>query len=507
MSISFFPFQEKGKAQLVYFWLAAETFRLADQTQTGPSDDSCILTSDKSAVEKSATAVVDPDQSNLDRKDDDLLDLVDKDENPFNKEAELFDEISDEENLEADFGNFQLSSDRNSVSMLPDFRASISSESGAVLSECQISRAEFLKQNAVNIFTRYICKDSAQPVDVPEKVRAETLEKICCTDGVDSTCFSSAQTFVYSILLNSYYERFLSSSYFVSYQLDRVTCRNLTLADVLYSDITISHFMEFIEAASLTNLFKCFLSIQNFKLNYEPKSSSSDTSIIFNQFFNLESPQFLMFPEKLINNIELSLVNAKKRYLASSESSSGPSYIIVGADVFDIPFFILGNALKFDIFPHFLRSRFYRQLKRELELSYFTLQNQSGAACKGGQSESFSSECQTLLQDKERLDYVPPPILREIPGESKEDERGGVTALGHVNAIGEYVPQYESLPDKKPERVSVKSKIKNLLSRKENSEVEYEAWVTAHKIVNDVNRETLYNASGAVKRSQSPSEI
>ena len=498
-------FQEKGKAQLVYFWLAAETFRLADQSQTGPSDDSCILAgTDAENGEKST--VVGHEQPVADMKDDDLLDLLDKDENPFNEEAELFDEISDEECLEADFGNFQLSSDRNSVSMLPDFRASISSDRGAALSECQISRAEFLKQNAVNIFTRYICKDSAQPVDVPEKVRAETLEKICCTDGVDPTCFSSAQTFVYSILLNSHFECFLSSSYFVSYQLDRVTCRNVTLADVLYSDITISHFMEFIEAASLTNLFKCFLGIQNFKLNYEPKSSSSDTAIIFNQFFNLESSQFLMFPEKLVYNIELSLVNAKKRNLAA-DNDPDANYIIVGSDVFDVPFFILGNALKFDIFPHFLRSRFYRQLKRELELTYFTLQNQTGGTSRRGHRENFSSECQTLLQEKDKLDYVPPPILRDIPGETKDDERGGVSALGHVNAIGEYVPQYESLPDKKPEKVSVKSKIKNLLSRKENSEVEYEAWVTAHKIVNDVNRETLYNASSAINRSQSPTEV
>ena len=314
----------------------------------------------------------------------------------------------------------------------------------------QIECANFFKQNAVNIFMRYICKDSTQSVDLPESLGTEIWDKICAHEGVNSSCFISAQNHVYSILLNEYFESFLSSSQFVNYQLDRITCRNVTFNDVLFCHVTVCYFMEFLQAISLQNVVTCFLALQNFKLNYDPNCSLSDANVLFNSYFNENSlSHFVQFPESVICVVEKKILEAKKIPMTAAQENNVQATI--PSNVFDAPFVLLGNVLKVEIFPYFLKSRYYRQLKRELELSFFSMQDsQNGRqkdcgshfGCKGTESENLlKAEMKFPGQEAPRWLF---PVEDEFgdPKSKKNQKR----TLGHVNAIGEYVSQYESLP-------------------------------------------------------------
>ena len=411
-------------------------------------------------------------------------------------------EIEDEN---GDFGDFCLSGDSRTIriTMMPILEQGSTQigqnglEDGESASNDPIDSANFFKQNAVNIFMRYICKDSSQSVDLPDSLGTEIWDKICAQEGVNSYCFVSAQNHVYSILLNEYFESFLSSSHFVNYQLDRITCRNVTLTDVLFCHVTIAYFMEFLQTITLQNLVSCFLSIQNFKLNYDMHCSLSDANSIFNSYFNENSlSTFVQFPEPVISVVEKQILQAKK---ISMSPESETCEVKIPSSVFDCAFVILGNVLKTEVFPFFLKSRYYRQLKRELEVSFFAMQ---GASSRDKSDRyaglSRGTECETLLKADAKGPMVQEPrFVFPIEDESIETIRRKPVkqTLGHVNAIGEYVSQYESLPGGMQGKESVRSKLKQLLtpgrSKKVAEAEEQEAWVTAHKIVNQVNRETL----------------
>ena len=99
-----------------------------------------------------------------------------------------------------------------------------------------------------------------------------------------------------------------------------------------------------------------------------------------------------------------------------------------------------------------------------------------------------------------RVDYMlDDPQNKKAQQKTRKEVSNQKQLLGHVNAIGEYVSQYETLPGSMSEKESVGTKLKQLLTPKSKRlENEQEAWLTAHKIVNQVNRETLDVNSSAL---------
>jgi hypothetical protein len=62
-----------------------------------------------------------------------------------------------------------------------------------------------IKQDAGEIFAKYLGKDAVCAVGITDSIRDSTIQRICCSDGsIDVDCFADAQRFVYNILDNRY---------------------------------------------------------------------------------------------------------------------------------------------------------------------------------------------------------------------------------------------------------------------------------------------------------------
>ena len=130
-------------------------------------------------------------------------------------------------------------------------------------------RAEQLLQtraeDAVKIYRRYIAPECQRPVHITTDSKRVIVETTRCEGGqVAADCFDSAQELVVATLETEYFPDFLTSPFHAKHQVDVLTSGQGFLADILYNDTALFHFMEFLEARGQRVVMEFWLAAANF---------------------------------------------------------------------------------------------------------------------------------------------------------------------------------------------------------------------------------------------------
>ena len=173
----------------------------------------------------------------------------------------------------------------------------------------EISRAAQLvktrTEDAVKIYRRYIAPDSSRPLHLPTEFKKEIVERICAESGqVTADCFNNAQDKVVEVLESEYFPDFLKSEFHAKHLVDLLTGGQVLIADILYNDTALSHFMEFMENQSKRLLMEFWLTATNFKQSSRSDSSQGDAMVLYEKYFSMQATSPLGFSDSVRLQIE-----------------------------------------------------------------------------------------------------------------------------------------------------------------------------------------------------------
>ena len=209
----------------------------------------------------------------------------------------------------------------------------------------------------MKIYRRYIAPDCARPLHLPTEVNKDIVEMICAESGdgknylfssrmflniiidhvsVFADCFNNAQDKVVEILENEYFPDFLKSEYHAKHLVDIVTggqvdtslqshvsycLLQVVIADILYNDTALSHFMEFMETQSRRSLMEFWLTATNFNQSSRTDSAQvrntvsccnaatcflfqSDAMVLYEKYFSMQASSPLGFDDDVRLHVE-----------------------------------------------------------------------------------------------------------------------------------------------------------------------------------------------------------
>ena len=192
----------------------------------------------------------------------------------------------------------------------PELELSPSSpSSSSQLNSSMISRAERLlktrTEDAVDIYRRYIAPDCSRPLHLPTEFKAEIVERICAETGqVSADCFTAAQEKVVEILELEYFPDFLKSEYHAKHQVDVLTGGQVYLADILYNDTALAHFMEFMETMGKRHIVEFWMTATNFHQLLDCETSQDDAMVLYEKYFSMQASSPLGFSDAVRLQIE-----------------------------------------------------------------------------------------------------------------------------------------------------------------------------------------------------------
>lgn len=166
-----------------------------------------------------------------------------------------------------------------------------------------------LKNDAGNIFAKYICADAPCSIGITEKLRKQVIDQICAKDDmIDSHCLDDAQQFVRSIMENRYFEQFLSSVYYSKHQLDVISSGALCVTDILRSQKLLCCFIEYLEGEGERKLIEFLIAAETFSeqitKSFDDGQAIEDAMIIYNKYFSMQATEPLKFGAKMRIQIE-----------------------------------------------------------------------------------------------------------------------------------------------------------------------------------------------------------
>ena len=177
--------------------------------------------------------------------------------------------------------------------------------------EQAVSRAEHLvkmrTEDAVKIYRRYIAPDCSRPVHLPTELKKHIVEMICADTGqVSANCFDHAQVKVLEILETEYFPDFLKSEYHAKHLVDILTGGQVVIADILFNDTAVAHFMEFMESQSNRIMMEFVMMVINFHQSLSVRSDScqSDAMVIYEKYFSMQAATPLGFPDSIRLHVE-----------------------------------------------------------------------------------------------------------------------------------------------------------------------------------------------------------
>merc|ERR1711936_428371 len=408
----------------------------------------------------------------------------------------------------------------------PEFASSASSsvQSPASLSsppsyegqEAQ-GRAEELLQtraeDAVKIYRRYIAPECQRPVHLDTEIKRRIVESICTEQGhVAADCFDEAQHVVVEMLETEYFPDFLTSQFHAKHQVDVLTSGQVMLADILYNDTALFHFMEFLEGHGQRVVMEFWLAAVNFSQANSRGATEcqNDAMVLYDKFLSMQAPSPLGLP----SNVRLQVEDAICRPGGPDSTCFQPVLSLVAA------------YLEANHFKPFLASALYNNYVKELiamiqasprslssvQASLSTTRTESDTrsscssscssdrlprstsnallAASSGLKTSSSFDCGEL-QD-------PDSIWRRRPVKNK---------VGRVNSYGRYQPGLDLAPEMSRTEGTKKTSrlgrvVKNLVNNEEKEKMKEElAWQVAEMIVRDVTSVTMPEKEGGERRS------
>ncbi|CAO1330263.1 unnamed protein product [Diamesa serratosioi] len=223
-----------------------------------------------------------------------------------------------------------------------------------VESEIKIKRFQptNILEDALRIYRKYLVTDSTLYIEMPATILSN-LSLALCGNGVDNNCnlendesraifwqaFDEAQKHVIEIMEKEYLTEFLSSSYYSKYTVDVLTSENLSLRDILYSEMALFYFMEFLEQESVQNsklpYLEFWLAATNFRkhveldLNPQRDQMQADALVIYEKYFSLQATSSLFPNSKSIRTkVEESICSVEMQSKCFSQCFNLPIRIV-----------------------------------------------------------------------------------------------------------------------------------------------------------------------------------
>ncbi|XP_046389808.1 A-kinase anchor protein 10, mitochondrial isoform X2 [Ischnura elegans] len=364
---------------------------------------------------------------------------------------------------------------------------------------------------AVRIFRIYVAQDAPMQVGLSNEIRNAIVDAICRPGGdVDYNCFVEAQTYVYSVMENQYFNDFLNSEYHCQHQVDILTSGRVLLDDILYCETALFHFMEFLEQEGKQGLLLEFwLAANNFQLQlaeqngcYNPDEAQDDAIILYDKYFSLQATNPLGVSAAVRLEVEQNICR-----------EGGPL-----PTCFNKPMAIVHRALERRHLAAFLSSQLFYQLLSELVNSKHHPAKSPGAE-SGKESRGSQSSQSTPLSSKDLMsvsgsDAETPhsnpstlpakKVVRNVDGREmtidsqqlydpdslwRRRQKSGL-CFGRINEMGRFETDIEPEPDRKGESRITKV-VKKLVNMDEDKAKEDMAWQIAEMIVKDITSLTL----------------
>jgi len=392
----------------------------------------------------------------------------------------------------------------------------------AVEQETQ-GRAEQLLQtraeDAVKIYRRYIAPECQRPVYLDTETKRRIVESICTEEGhVAADCFDEAQKVVVEMLEAEYFPDFLTSQFHAKHQVDVLTSGQVLLADILYNDTALFHFMEFLEAHNQRLVMEFWLAAINFSqaVSRETEECQNDAMVLYDKFLSMQAPSQLGLP----SNIRLQVEDAICRPGGPDTTCFQPALSLVAA------------YLETNHFKPFLASSLYNNYVKELIAmiqatppSHSSMQTSlSATRTESDTRSSCSSTCSserlprstsnTLLASSSGLRAStsfdcgelqdPDSIWRRRPVKNKvivllvlKKYCYCCKQVGRVNSFGRYQPGLDLAPQMSRTEGTKKTSrlgrvVKNLVTNEEKEKMKEElAWQVAEEIVRGVTSVTM----------------
>ncbi len=123
--------------------------------------------------------------------------------------------------------------------------------SSAEQCQCIHRHNQAVAHDALSIFSKYITQEALNSINLPSEVIDTIIHKICPenqSSRIDLDCFGAGKEYVYGLLENEFYDKYLVSEYHCKYILSTLGSCSVQLSDLLYDDIAVVYFLEVLYA-------------------------------------------------------------------------------------------------------------------------------------------------------------------------------------------------------------------------------------------------------------------
>ncbi|KAH8281926.1 hypothetical protein KR054_004176, partial [Drosophila jambulina] len=383
----------------------------------------------------------------------------------------------------------------------------------------ELSRASI--SDAIAIYQKYLIVNASLQVELPIVILAHISLLLCgrdkaeCSKPIPASCFDEAREFVLEQLERDHVLGFLQSGYYSTYCLELVEGGSINIYDVLYSELALFYFTEYLEQRQERECLEFWITGINFRKSFacgeDDEAAQSDAMIIYDRYFSLQSECRLWMSQKLRLRVEQAICAPGEQWQA-----------------FDLALLVTAKYLEQKYFADFLKSHIFDNYVNELKVkrdnsanSHTNLLQHKPQSLRGKATnvqrhrKALSmSDCTHISQHNTLLasmDTLPSKATQS--GNLNIDARQltnpqllwqrpvvGTLKFGFVNSLGRYERDFEAVDavtlKSQPWSLSVSgSKIKNamrkLVNLPEDNVQEEIAWQVAEMIVKDVTSVTL----------------
>uniref|UniRef100_A0A182RBQ1 RGS domain-containing protein n=1 Tax=Anopheles funestus TaxID=62324 RepID=A0A182RBQ1_ANOFN len=209
-----------------------------------------------------------------------------------------------------------------------------------------------INSDAVRIYRKYLVTNSPHYIEMPATILSNISLALCSSGTCSEIIFNEAQNFLLEMLEQNYLNPFLESSFYCKYTLEVLTSDNLTLRDILGSEMALFYFMEHLEQQNKRHYLEFYVGAVHFKRSFENQvQAQKDAVVLYEKYFSLQATSSLCLSDKI-------------RFLLEEHICSADPTIV--AECFELPVRIIEHFLEQRYFAGFIKSPLYCRFISEL---------------------------------------------------------------------------------------------------------------------------------------------